>query len=179
MSDSPSPPTSHIRALRVDEVGAALGIVNEAAEAYRGVIPGDCWHDPYMSRAEIDREIAAGVRFFCHEEAGQLLGVMGIQDVADVTLIRHAYVLSTRQRGGVGTGLLAELLTLAARPVLIGTWAAAYWAIGFYEKNGFTLVSPAEKNRLLGAYWDISVRQVETSVVLADERARREIVREG
>jgi GNAT superfamily N-acetyltransferase len=175
MSAVPHLPSSGIRRLRDDAV--AVAIVNEAAGAYRGAIPEDCWHDPYMTREELDAEIAAGVEFHCHEEAGHVLGIMGLQDVGDVTLVRHAYVLSARQRGGVGTGLLRSLLALAERPVLIGTWAAAHWAVAFYEKNGFALVSPAEKDRLLRTYWRISARQVETSVVLADARALREVVR--
>jgi GNAT superfamily N-acetyltransferase len=166
-----------IRRLADEERDIAVAIVNDAAVAYRDAIPADCWHEPYMPRAEIDAEVKAGVRFFCHEEDGRLLGVMGLQDVGDVTLVRHAYVLSSHQRGGVGTGLLTTLLGLAERPVLMGTWAAAHWAVAFYEKNGFSLVTPAEKDRMLRAYWTISDRQIETSVVLADERAMREVVR--
>jgi GNAT superfamily N-acetyltransferase len=170
------PSSASVRPLAPTEVEVALAIVNEAAEAYRGAIPADCWHDPYMTSAQIESEIAAGVQFHCHEEAGRILGVMGLQDVGDVTLVRHAYVLSARQRDGVGTGLLTTLLALTDRPVLIGTWAAAHWAVAFYRKNGFTLVSPAEKERLLRRYWTISDRQVETSVVLADARALAQIV---
>lgn len=166
-----------IRRLADDERDIAVAIVNDAAAAYRDAIPADCWHDPYMPRTELDDEIEAGVRFFCHVEGDQLLGVMGLQDVGDVTLVRHAYVLSSHQRGGIGTGLLTSLLGLAERPVLMGTWAAAYWAVAFYEKNGFALATPAEKDRLLKTYWTISERQIETSVVLADMRAMREIVR--
>lgn len=169
-----------IRRLGDAELGAALAIVNDAALAYRGAIPADRWHDPYMNRAYLDHEIAAGVEFFAFSEAanGSVIGVMGIQDVADVTLIRHAYVRTSLQRGGVGSALLWHLTAIAKRPVLIGTWAAATWAVRFYEKNGFTQVSPAEKDRLLRTYWNIPARQVETSVVLADERAMREIVRD-
>jgi len=145
-----------------------LGIINDGAEAYRGVIPADRWHEPYMSAEHLRREIDAGVRFFGLEEDGRLLGVMGIQDVGDVTLIRHAYVRSSVQRGGIGGRLLAHLQTLTERPVLIGTWADAHWAIGFYEKHGFRRVTSAEKDRLLRVYWDIPARQVETSVVLAE-----------
>jgi GNAT superfamily N-acetyltransferase len=166
-----------IRRLAENERDIAVAIVNDAAVAYRDAIPVDCWHDPYMPRAELDGEIEAGVRFYCHEEAGHLLGVMGLQDVGDVTLIRHAYVLSSHQRGGVGSRLLTTLLGLAERPVLMGTWAAAHWAVAFYQKNGFSLVTPEEKDRLLRTYWNISDRQVETSVVLADELAMREVVR--
>jgi len=143
-------------------------IINDAAAAYCGVIPADRWHVPYMPREELRREMAAGVRFWGWEEQDALVGVMGIQDVRDVTLIRHAYVRTARRKGGVGGQLLGALRTLTTRPVLIGTWAAATWAIRFYQKHGFTLVTPAEKDRLLKKYWSIPERQVETSVVLAD-----------
>lgn len=144
-------------------------IINDAAQAYKGVIPADRWHEPYMPRAELRHEIAAGVRFWGYEEDGALVGVMGIQDMQDVTLIRHAYVYTARRGQGIGGKLLAHLLTLADRPILIGTWAAATWAIRFYEKHGFRQVSWEEKERLLRTYWDIPERQVETSVVLAQE----------
>jgi GNAT superfamily N-acetyltransferase len=142
-------------------------IVNDAAQAYRGIIPEDRWHEPYMSEDELRREMDSGVRFWGWEEKGDLLGVMGIQEVADVTLIRHAYVRTAARRGGIGSRLLAHLLSLADRPVLVGTWRAAEWAVRFYEKHGFRLVSEEEKNRLLRRYWSIPERQVETSVVLA------------
>jgi N-acetylglutamate synthase-like GNAT family acetyltransferase len=145
-------------------------IINDAAEAYRGVIPADRWHEPYMPPDELRREIQNGVRFWVYEEQGELLGVMGIQDVQDVTLIRHAYVRTANRNGGIGGRLLAELRRLTTRPILIGTWAAAAWAVRFYEKHGFRMVTPEEKNRLLKKYWSIPARQVETSVVLADER---------
>jgi GNAT superfamily N-acetyltransferase len=147
---------------------AVYTIINEAAEAYRGAIPEDRWHVPYMPKDHLRDEIASGVRFWGFEEDGALLGVMGIQDVQDVTLIRHAYVRTATQNRGVGGKLLGELRTLTARPVLIGTWAAASWAIRFYEKHGFRRVSPEEKDRLLKKYWSIPERQVETSVVLAE-----------
>jgi GNAT superfamily N-acetyltransferase len=154
--------------VRSDEFDALLAIINDAAQVYRGVIPADRWHDPYMSADHLRAEIDAGVRFFGYEADGELLGVMGIQDVDDVTLIRHAYVRPTAQRAGVGGRLLRSLLAKAAgRPVLIGTWADAAWAVAFYEKHGFSVVAPAEKTRLLRRYWDIPERQVETSVVLA------------
>ena len=149
----------------------AMGcIINEAAQAYRGVIPADRWHEPYMEEAELAREIASGVVFYVAEEGQSMLGVMGIQDKGDVTLVRHAYVASAAQRKGVGTKLLRHLEGLTAKPLLIGTWAAATWAIDFYRRNGFRVVSQSEKDRLLRAYWSIPVRQVETSVVLADRR---------
>jgi mannose-6-phosphate isomerase-like protein (cupin superfamily) len=145
-------------------------IINDGAEAYRGVIPADRWHEPYMSQDELRHEIENGVQFWGYKDGGELLGVMGIQDVQDVTLIRHAYVRTTHRSRGIGGNLLAELRTLTARPVLIGTWAAAIWAVRFYEKHGFRLVTPEEKNRLLKKYWSIPERQVDTSVVLGDER---------
>ena len=159
-----------IRPLRHDEIDAALAIINQAALAYKGVIPADCWHEPYMPREELLAEIAAGVDFFGFEVEARLLGVMGRQNLGEVTLIRHAYVDPGAQRRGVGASLLTQLLNAIPGPVLVGTWAAAWWAIRFYEKHGFKLVTPEEKNRLLPAYWTISPRQVETSVVLADPK---------
>ncbi len=151
----------------------AIGeIINESAAAYRGVIPADRWHDPYMSMAELQSEIRKGVRFHGCRIDGVLVGVMGIQEVKDVTLIRHAYVRTARRRDGVGRELLASLQRISRRPILIGTWKAATWAVRFYEKNGFTLVSDAEKNRLLRIYWTVPDRQIEESVVLADSRGR-------
>jgi GNAT superfamily N-acetyltransferase len=147
-------------------------MINDAAIAYRGVIPTDRWHEPYMPRDELASEIAAGVRFVGYEQGGKLLAVMGAQDVQDVTLIRHAYVAPAAQRRGLGAILLEHLRGLTERPVLIGTWAAATWAIDFYVKHGFEVTSPEEKTRLLKRYWSIPDRQVETSVVLADARWR-------
>lgn len=143
-------------------------IINEAAQAYKGIIPADCWAEPYMSVEKLRHEIADGVVFWGWEEDGELTGVMGIQQVQDVTLIRHAYVLGSRQRSGVGGRLLAHFLAAARSPVLIGAWADAYWAIRFYEKNGFEVVTPLEKERLLRKYWNVPERQIETSVVLGD-----------
>ena len=159
-----------IRELGRRDFDAILAVVNEAARAYKGVIPADRWHEPYMPPDELDREIAAGVAFAGVEEQGGLAGVMGSQPVKDVTLIRHAYVRSGRQRSGVGSALLAHLQMRSERPMLIGTWAAARWAIRFYEKHGFKVVTPEEKERLLRRYWTIPDRQIETSVVLADQR---------
>ncbi len=145
-------------------------IVNDAAQAYKGVIPDDCWHDPYMEHDELRREIDSGVRFWGWDEAGSLLGVMGIQDVADVTLIRHAYVRTQYRNRGIGAALLSELRALARRPMMIGTWAAANWAIRFYVRHGFVLTTLSEKDRLLQTYWRIPQRQVETSVVLIESK---------
>jgi GNAT superfamily N-acetyltransferase len=152
------------------DFAAMLAIVNAAAQAYRGVIPADRWHEPYMAADELVKEIADGVVFWAAEEGGRLLGVMGIQDKADVALVRHAYTAPSIQRKGVGTTLLRHVQSLADKPVLIGTWAAAWWAIEFYRRNGFTVVPNSDKDRLLRAYWSIPARQIETSVVLADRR---------
>ena len=149
---------------------AIYTVINEAAEAYRGVIPPDRWKTPYMPREELRDEIAAGVIFWGYEEEGALVGVMGLQDVQDVALIRHAYVRTARQRQGVGGALLSFLRAQSERPLLLGTWADASWAVRFYEKHGFHRVTPEEKNRLLRTYWSIPERQIETSVVLADEQ---------
>lgn len=148
-------------------------IINDAAQAYKGVIPADRWHEPYMSMADLESEMRKGVRFYCCRQDGRIVGAMGIQDVKDVTLIRHAYVRTASRRHGVGQALLEHLNQLTTRPVLIGTWKAATWAIRFYEKNGFRLVDDAEKNRLLRIYWTIPDRQVEESVVLVDSKWRR------
>jgi N-acetylglutamate synthase-like GNAT family acetyltransferase len=149
---------------------AMLVIINDAAQAYRGVIPADCWTEPYMSAEECRREIEDGVQFWGYEEAGELLGVMGIQRVRDLSLIRHAYVRTAQRQKGIGGKLLNALRAQTDRPLLMGTWAAAVWAVRFYQKHGFRLVTPAEKDRLLRKYWKISERQVETSVVLADKK---------
>jgi GNAT superfamily N-acetyltransferase len=159
-----------IRSIRESDLDAALAVVNAAAEAYRGVIPADRWRDPYMPHDELREQIADGIRFWVAEEDAQLLGVMGIQDKGDVALVRHAYVRPTLQRRGVGTALLHHVTSLTPKPVLIGTWASASWAIEFYERNGFAVVSSEDKNFLLRKYWSIPERQIETSVVLADRR---------
>jgi GNAT superfamily N-acetyltransferase len=148
------------------DLDAIESIVNQAAEAYRGVIPTDCWHEPYMPRAELEAEIAAGVVFWSVDDAGMPIGVMGLQPVRDVTLIRHAYVRPSHQSRGVGRQLLVSLARQVSGPLLVGTWAAASWAIRFYERQGFRLVSPGEKQRLLDTYWTISPRQRDASVVL-------------
>lgn len=147
-------------------------VINEAAQAYRGVIPADCWDEPYMSASALEGEIAAGVDFWCWDHAGALAGVMGIQDVRDVTLIRHAYVRTADQGKGVGGALLRFLADRTTGALLVGTWSAAVWAIRFYERHGFRLVSEAEKDALLDTYWRIPARQKETSVVLKRTGAR-------
>ena len=156
-----------IRPCRADERGVILEVVNAAAEAYRGVIPDDCWHEPYMSARELDAEIAAGVRFWAYELDATVLGVMGVQPKADVDLIRHAYVRAGNQRRGIGGALLRHLQDTTGRRVLVGTCAAADWAIDFYRRHGFEPVTPQRKDELLRTYWDIPDRQIETSVVLA------------
>jgi GNAT superfamily N-acetyltransferase len=157
-----------IHPCRDDERAAILAIINAAAGAYRSVIPEDRWHEPYMDLRELESEIAAGVAFWgCYTADDELVGVMGIQPVDDVDLIRHAYVLPSHQRHGVGGALLLHLRRLTARRMLVGTWAAAGWAIEFYRRNGFELVSPERKTELLKTYWTIPDRQIETSVVLA------------
>jgi len=148
-------------------------VVNDAAEAYRGVIPKDRWKEPYMPEEELREEIESGVEFYGWTENDVLVAVMGIQQVNDVTLIRHAYVLTSRQRRGIGEKLLRHLLSMARNSeVLVGTWEAAYWAFRFYEKHGFRLVSKEDKDRLLRKYWNIPERQVETSVVLKLKRQK-------
>jgi GNAT superfamily N-acetyltransferase len=159
---------SSIRLCREDEHAAILAIVNAAAEAYRGVIPPDRWHEPYMPASELDHEISAGVAFWVYEANGALVGTMGIQPVRDVDLIRHAYVLPGNQRSGVGGALIEHLRSLSNRRMLVGTWAAAEWAINFYRRHGFELVSPERKTELLKTYWTVPDRQIETSVVLAN-----------
>lgn len=157
-----------IRLCKDTDFDAIAEIVNDAAQAYRGAIPADCWKEPYMPEQELRHELASGVVFWGYEENGELIGVMGIQDVADVTLIRHAYVRTPHRRRGIGAALLFHLRKLAEKPILIGTWKAATWAVRFYKKHGFRVVPEAEKNRLLQKYWSIPDRQIETSLVLAE-----------
>ena len=156
-----------IRKLSSSDFDSILKVVNDAAQAYKGVIPDDLWREPYMSSEELKREINAGIVFYGWFEDDVLLGVMGIQSVKDVTLIRHAYVLTKYQKRGIGGKLLKNLIDLAkTSEILVGTWASATWAIRFYEKYGFKLVSSEEKDKLLRTYWNIPERQIETSVVL-------------
>ena len=157
-----------IRDLNDTHIPAILAVVNDGAEAYRGVIPADRWRDPYMAEDELRSEMAAGVAFLGEFDGDALIGVMGLQRVKDVCLIRHAYVCTSLQGKGVGSRLMAALTEKADAPLLVGTWATAAWAIGFYEKHGFRLTEPDEKTRLLKTYWTIPDRQIETSVVLAE-----------
>ncbi len=163
-----------IRACTEADIGTILAVINDGAAAYRDAIPADRWHEPYMAADELAEEIAAGVAFSVYADGGTpepaLVGVMGIQPVRDVTLIRHAYVRTSDQRRGIGSRLLLALAARTDRPLLIGTWAAATWATDFYQRHGFRLIEAAEKDRLLETYWSIPARQVETSVVLADQK---------
>ena len=165
-----------IRRCAAGDFDRILAIINEAATAYRGIIPDDRWKDPYMPAKELAAEIAAGIAFDGYEIAGTgIVGVMGVQMVEDVTLIRHAYVATGHQRSGIGSALLGGLRGRVDRPVLIGTWAAATWAIDFYRRHGFEVVPAREKSPLLRRYWTIPERQIETSVVLADSRWRAQV----
>ncbi len=159
-----------IRTCKPSDFETIYAIINDAAQAYKGIIPADRWHEPYMARDELTHEMEEDVVFWGLERDGALVGVMGIQDRGEVVLIRHAYVATRGRRQGIGTRLLQHLESTVERPVLVGTWAAARWAIAFYQKNGYQLVSEVEKKRLLRQYWRIPERQVETSVVLANKR---------
>jgi GNAT superfamily N-acetyltransferase len=157
-----------VRPCRKDERLVISEINNAAAEAYRGVIPPDRWHDPYMSLPELDSEISAGVAFWVYASEGDVIGVMGIQPVRDVDLIRHAYVRPGNQRRGIGAALISHIRSMSSRQMLVGTWAVAAWAIAFYQRHGFEPVSAEQKTALLKTYWTIPERQIETSVVLAN-----------
>jgi N-acetylglutamate synthase-like GNAT family acetyltransferase len=159
-----------IRKAAAEDFEEIFNVINDAAIAYKGVIPPDCWHEPYMTQKGLKAQIEDGVSFSCYVNNNQIIGVMGIQDKTDVELIRHAYVRTKQRNTGIGTLLLRELIKDSTKPILIGTWKAVGWAIRFYEKNGFCLVDEDEKNRLLRKYWTISERQVETSVVLVDQK---------
>jgi N-acetylglutamate synthase-like GNAT family acetyltransferase len=161
-----------IRKCSGPDLEALRDVINNAAEAYKGIIPADRWHEPYMSIEELRSETNDGVEFWCYESRGEPIGVMGIQDRGDVQLIRHAYVKTIYRNKGVGMALLHHLEAQTDKPILVGTWSAASWAIRFYEKAGFRRLEPEETDRLLRKYWKIPERQIETSVVLADARWR-------
>lgn len=163
-----------IRKCTQQDLSVIYKIINDAAQAYKGVIPADRWHEPYMPIEELKHEIDDGVEFWGYEEAGELMGVMGLQDKGDVYLIRHAYVRTNRRNLGIGTKLLRHLEQMTGKPILIGTWADAAWAVRFYEKNGYRLLARPEIERLLEKYWKIPERQVVTSVVLANPRWKGE-----
>lgn len=165
----PSPTESpHIRDARDDEREAVRALIESAAQVYRGAIPDDCWHAPYMPRAELESELAAGVRFRVYADVDGPLGAIGLQQAGDVELIRHAYVRPDRQRLGIGAALMADLRARSTRPLLVGTWAAAHWAIAFYRRHGFAQVPPVRAAALLAHYWSVPPRQAAASVVLAD-----------
>ncbi|MGL4369930.1 MAG: GNAT family N-acetyltransferase [Spirochaetota bacterium] len=145
-------------------------IINDAAAAYKGIIPADRWHEPYMPKEELMEQIHDGVAFYCCVSGDSTVGVMGMQDKGNVNLIRHAYVRTSERNKGIGGILLEHLKSVSEKPILIGTWASASWAVRFYQKHGFTRVSDEEKNLLLKKYWNIPQRQIETSVVLADQQ---------
>jgi len=153
---------------RKKELKEICEVINDAASAYKGVIPADRWHDPYMPEEELKSQIEDGVQFWCYKDKGRIQGVMGIQDKGNVTLIRHAYVRTKKRSKGIGSKLLAHLASIATTPVLVGTWSDATWAIEFYQKHGFRLLPKSETETLLSRYWNIPLRQIETSVVLAD-----------
>jgi GNAT superfamily N-acetyltransferase len=155
-----------IRKCRDSDLSAILAIINAGAEAYHGVIPQECWHVPYMPVSELREEIAAGVFFWGYEVERRLVGVMGIQQSGDVDFLRHAYVLPAFQRQGIGTQLIAHLRSQSIRPMLVGTWADAHWAIRFYQREGFTLLPREQIAQVLKKYWTISEHQAQASVVL-------------
>jgi N-acetylglutamate synthase-like GNAT family acetyltransferase len=161
-----------IRDATENDFNDIYNIINDAAIAYKGIIPEDRWHEPYMTREELQAQIEDGVKFSCYIDNDRVVGVMGIQDRNELNLIRHAYVLTKERNKGIGPILIHELLKDSKKPMLIGTWKAAKWAINFYERHGFSIVSDEEKNILLRKYWNIPDRQVETSVVLADTKYR-------
>ena len=159
-----------IRKCNSNDFDAIYSIINDAAEAYKGVIPNDCWKEPYMAKEELQHEIDNGVMFWGYEENVEIFGIMGLQDVKDIVLIRHAYVRTGKRNQGIGGKLLRYLQKQTTKPVLMGTWKDALWAIKFYEKHGFRLVTEQEKDGLLRKYWSLPDRQIETSVVLADQK---------
>ena len=149
------------------DISDILYVINDAALKYRGVIPSDCWHEPYMSEQELIIEFNNGVHMFGYSISDILIGVMGIQELNDVTLIRHAYTLTNYQGAGVGKSLLKYLLqTNQSTNFLVGTWRDATWAIQFYEKFGFVLQTEKRTSQLLKKYWKISSNQIDNSVVL-------------
>jgi GNAT superfamily N-acetyltransferase len=159
-----------IRTCNAADTPTIAAVINDGAQAYRGVIPDDCWSEPYMPLVELEQEIAAGVRFYGFETAGALTGVMGIQDRGEVDLIRHAYVRTAQRRAGIGGALLKHIDALSPRPILLGTWAASTWALDFYCKHGYRILDRAQTNQLLRRFWTVPEEQMATSVVLANPR---------
>jgi N-acetylglutamate synthase-like GNAT family acetyltransferase len=168
-----------IRQCRDSDFKAIYQVINEAAQVYKGILSGDWWTEPYMPQGELQKELGNGVNFWGYEKDGKLVGVMGIQSVQDVTLIRHAYVRTANQNKGVGGKLLATLRQQTTRPILVGTWAGAVWAVSFYENHGFRLISQGEKDQLLRKYWSIPERQIENSVVLASKKWFKQALRKA
>jgi N-acetylglutamate synthase-like GNAT family acetyltransferase len=162
--------TKMIRKATENDFDDIYHVINDAAMAYKGIIPLDRWHEPYMTREELKAQIDDGVCFYCYVDHSGVVGVMGLQDKGEVSLIRHAYVITAERKKGIGARLIQELLKDSSKPVLIGTWRAAHWAIRFYERHGFLVVSEEEKNKLLRKYWNIPDRQVEASIVLAEKK---------
>ncbi len=163
-----------IRKLDNTEFQTIFDIVNDAAEVYRGKIPSDCWREPYMSKEEIAKEIRTGIQFYCYTEKNVIVAVMGIQLIGGITLIRHAYTLASYQRKGIGEKLLKHLINIAqTQRILVGTWETSTWAINFYQKHHFLMLSREETKGLLKKYWDIPELQVETSVVLEQKRCSK------
>lgn len=160
-----------IRLCGVSDVESIYNIINDAAQAYKGIIPEDRYHEPYMTLNELQEEINKGVMFWGYEIDNVIVGVMGLQEKGEVALIRHAYVSSNQQSNGIGGKLLTYLLSLTKKPLLIGTWESAFWAIGFYEKHGFQLVTRESKETLLRQYWHVPDKQIQTSVVLTNDRS--------
>ena len=159
-----------IRPCTAADVPQIFGIINDSAQAYKEVIPADCWHEPYMPLQHLQDEIADGVRFWGYQKENELVGVLGLQSRGDVDLIRHAYVKTVHRGEGIGQALLAHGEATSTKPILIGTWAAATWAIRFYCRNGYRVLPDDEGARLLRTYWNIPARQAEVSVVLAGSR---------
>ena len=159
-----------IRRCEPADLSVIYAIINDAAMAYKGIIPADRWHEPYMPMEELRQEIADGVEFWGYEAEKALIGVMGIQDKGDVSLIRHAYVRTNNRRKGVGTALLRHIESQTTKPILVGTWLDAAWAVRFYQKNGYEILSRSETERLLRKYWNVPERQIETSVILASPK---------
>ena len=144
-----------------------LYVINDASLKYKGIIPNDCWHEPYMTKQKLISEFANGVRIFGYNKDNNLVGVMGIQELKDVTLIRHAYILTQYQGLGIGKSLLQHLFKIKTSScLLVGTWRDATWAIQFYEKFGFVLHTKKQTAQLLKKYWDLPSKQIENSVVL-------------
>ena len=156
-----------IREYKKSDSSKILHVINDAAIKYKGIIPDNCWHEPYMSEQELVNELNAGVRMFGYNRNNKLIAVIGIQKIKDVILIRHAYTLTSHQGRGTGSTLLKYLLKKNHNSrLLVGTWQSAIWAIRFYEKFGFILHTKKQTTKLLKKYWKIPLKQIKNSVVL-------------